>query len=365
MNKNIEQIFSQWGRKERQLPDNNSVLKSQILNQAQPSSLPIKKHRPLPWLSFAFSGLAVLALLVTPFQPQVRTSTVPGFGVAEDMSLNYPEKQSIIYPPYPGNVPITDSREFLKRYYNSTIKTTDVREMADRVAGIVRTFDGRIDGLSTSKEYGYVTFVVSASKFESLKYEIRNLAGEKFFEENISFQNLLPEKQYIEKNISQIEATLSQLRSDRSNIVSAHNSIITGLNSQIGSVNNQLAAVRNDMAKHPDRKAELEAKERDLLNQKSSLQGRIYTENRSYNEKVVSLDSQIKNEENNLKNVQEQDKNLMDNVATVQGTVHLDRINIWQFIDEYLPGPFIFWIFIGAAICSYIWHRRRSNILQF
>ena len=61
----------------------------------------------------------------------------------------------------------------------------------------------------------------------------------------------------------------------------------------------------------------------------------------------VGLIYKLKMCKENLKTIQLQDSNLLDDVATVNGSISLNWINLWETADAYLPGPilagFSFW----------------------
>ena len=67
MPNNIHNIFSKWGKAQRQLPERHEALKSEML-----SLLPaVSSHsNGLPWLSFALAGLALLVLVARPVAHQ-------------------------------------------------------------------------------------------------------------------------------------------------------------------------------------------------------------------------------------------------------------------------------------------------------
>ena len=107
-----------------------------------------------------------------------------------------------IYYPYPyqnPDVPITDTREFLKMYYNASMRTRDVPALTRKVETTVRGYDGRIDSESSSGTYGYVSFAVPQTKYDSFRAELEGLVGSRFLSVNISSQNLLSQKVSIEE----------------------------------------------------------------------------------------------------------------------------------------------------------------------
>ena len=58
-----------------------------------------------------------------------------------------------------------------------------------------------------------------------------------------------------------------------------------------------------------------------------------------------------------------QDKALLDDVATVNGTVSIRWISLWEMIQLYLPGYWIPAIFAALAFLSYLRDRRRFGVV--
>lgn len=340
MNKkyDIEELLTSWGHEQRQSPTNEGVLKAEMLSKSSPSFLGEQSHHHIAWLPLVFTGLALLILIINPVQ---NNFSAPKVGVPsedfvqrsfdrESKTVVAPE-QDYYYKYQSLGIPISDDREFLKRYYNSTLQTRNVESLTNKVRTVIRGFDGRIDSLNSSGEWGYVDFVVPASRFEAFQMEIKSLVGSKFYTEQVSIQNLLPEKQLIEKDKKQAEENVHQLRSSRKQLIGNYNKTISKLQSELNSDNKEL------------------------------IEAQIANENKIHDQKLSSLNAKIRDSETILENIKEQDKNLIDNVATVQGTISIDKISIWEMVEAYLPGSNFFWIFLAVALGTYLWHRRTSR----
>ena len=89
-----------------------------------------------------------------------------------------------------------------------------------------------------------------------------------------------------------------------------------------------------------------------------NIENEIINENSSYNSRISRLDSQIKSYGEASKEVRAQDNNLTEDVATVTGTISFARINLWEMLDTYVPGPFLAWILLALALIAYLWHRK-------
>lgn len=369
----IQNLLTEWGRQQRQIPYNNETLKSEILGRFQPA-LPkmAPRFQRTSWLTIAFSGLTVISLFISylPGKQLMRPAVEPLVGVGtesgEKSDLNLMREY---YLPYQGSgteVPITDVREFLKTDYNAAIRTRKVEELVYRIRTDVRTvFDGRVDGSSSSKRSGYVSFAVPANRFEDFRWSIKSLVGERFLTENIYTENLLPQKISIEEQRKEVEKTLTQLRLDRGRLNSEHQKTVAPIQSEINKINDELVVlkIKADVTSDPAKREEIRLRIEQLQNEKSALETALASENTSYLKKLNSLDSQIRDNETSLNGIIRQDQKLVDTVATVRGTIYLNWISVWEIIQLYFPKNLFAPLFGVTAVIFYIIHRRRQHLL--
>ncbi len=275
-------------------------------------------------------------------------SSAPTFDRAVGVEMYYPN-------PYPAQgVPVTDTRELLKVYYNASMRTRDVQGLTRRVETTVRGYSGRIDQESSSPQAGYVSFVVPASKYEDFRNELESLVDSRFIKVNIQSQNMLPQKQSIEEQQKQADTTLADYKAARQKIVNAHAGIVKSLQIQIDADEQQLASLRAQI-QTPQIQAQIEAVSAD----ETSLKQRLANENASYSAQLKNADANIKYAQDWQTAVQKQDTALMDDVATVNGYVSISWISLWEIAQLYLPGYWIPAIFAALAFLSYLWDRRR------
>jgi len=260
------------------------------------------------------------------------------------------------YPyPYPNpDAPITDTREFLKVYYNASMRTRDVQELTRRVETTVRGSDGRIDQESSSPQYGSVSFAIPQSRYDAFRTELESFVGNRFLSINISSQNLLPQKLSIEEQQKQADTALTDYRAARQRTVNVHANTAQSLKSKIDADTAQLLVLRAQ-TQTPQTLAEIQA----VTDDRTALQQRLVSENASYTAQLNNADRNIKNAEDWQKAVQTQDKTLLDNVATVTGTVSIQWISLWDTVLLYLPGFWIPFIFFVLTLLSFLNDRRR------
>lgn len=377
----IHEILTQWGQGKRHLPVNNEALKNQVLAKLSPSQETLHAPRSFPWLSLAFAGLAIVVFFVTPISssptllqetPSISTpfalpdslSPTAQYKSARETSGNvFPQRDGLEYYPSTPEIPISDTREFLKTDYHARIRTRSVEELTSRTQTIVRGFGGRIDASSSSSKGGFVSFVVPASRFDAFRLELKGLINPRFFIEETSAQNFLPQKQSIEHEREQTHKTLTQLRTDREDLVIAHRQVVAPIQARLAAISQGLSDLQTERIAHPEREKEITIKEQELSNEKKVLEKRLHVENVSYANQLTSFDAQIRYSETELERLDTKDRQLLESVATVRGTISLNWISVWEIINAYLPSYWISLLLAGGAIVTYLIHRRRSRLI--
>ncbi len=277
-------------------------------------------------------------------------------GMGGDVSAKYAYPD---YYPYPNpSVPANDTRELLKVSYGATMRARDVQGLTRRVETTVRGYSGRIDQESSSPQAGYVSFVVPMSKYETFRTELEGLVDSRFLTVNIQSQNMLPQKASIEDQQKQADKTLTSYQTDRRNLVTDHTNTVRSLQSQISSDVQVLATLRAQTPTY-DIQTQIQTVSDDL----ASLNTQLANENISYKQQLSNADANIKYAQDWQKAVKTQDQALMDNVATVNGTVSIEWISLWDMAQLYLPGYWIPTIFGILTILSYLSDRRRFGVV--
>ena len=238
-------------------------------------------------------------------------------------------------PPGDGEVPVTDTREFLKTYYSAQLKTRDVPGLTRRVETTVRGYGGRIDSQSSSEKYGFVSFALPEGKYEAFRTELEGMVGSRFIKVDISSQNLLSQKVSIEEQQEQADKNLADYKTARATLTSSHTSAVKALQAKIDATTD--SAVKAELTKQ------------------------LAYENSRYTSQLQSIDANIKYATEWQKAVQTQDKKLLESVATVTGTVSLQWISLWDMLQLYLPGYWVPTIFALLTLASLYYDRRRAR----
>ncbi len=278
------------------------------------------------------------------------------YGSSGSVSVSSKGADMMYYPsPYPNpDVPVTDTREFLKTYYSANMRARNVQGLITRVETIVRGHEGRIDNQSSAPKYAYLSFAVPQNKFDAFRSELESLVGSRFLTINISSQNLLSQKISIEDQQKQADTQLANYKTERQKIVSSHTSYAATLQAKIDKDNADLTSLRAQ-PETAQTLAEIKTISSDLAYQQKLLD----SENVNYKNQLANADSNIKYTQDWQKAVQTQDKTLLENVATVSGTVSIQWISLWDSARVYLPGYSIPMIFAVLAFISAMYDKRR------
>jgi len=269
------------------------------------------------------------------------------------------------YPSIPNEseIPISDTREFLKMDYHASIRTRRVSELTERVQTIVRGYGGRVDSSSSSSSWGAISFVVPVNRFDAFRSELKDIIRARFLTENIQTENLLPQKQSVEEEQKQAAATLAQFRSDQGVLNNNHRRTIASIQSRKDAITLELTALRAEITNDPVRKAKIAAREQELINEQKILEANLAAENATYQKKFDAFTAQIRGTEDTLKDIQKEDQRILDTVATVRGTISFQWISIWGIIGLYIPAYMIIIFFLIAALVSYGVHRSRVRLV--
>ncbi len=272
----------------------------------------------------------------------------PSGGVSESGMIS-PDRGSYYPDYYNGQNDITDTREFLKTSYYSTVKTRDVSEIVKEVKNAVRDVEGRIDSLSSSEKYGHISFVVPKSRFEEFRSEIEGLVHAKLYTETISSQNLLNQKQSLEERTEIITASLAELEKQKKALTDNHLVSVASINRDLANTRNQLAEIRRQIFSSDDQSGvtSLRDQETVLIQAEVNLKQNLTRENQSFASQNQSYVDRINQANKNLANVNKEDVSFTNNIETVNGTVDVYWISLWNLIREFSPiNPWILVILI-------------------
>lgn len=294
----------------------------------------------LAWLSFArphggwTNSTGIGGNTVSVDDSRMSDGREMDMGSMPSMPPVYDEK----YPyPYPQNDPsYKDNREFLKTSYSAQIRTRDVSDVVRDIKGAVREADGRVDGTTSSEQYGYVSFVVPKARYDAFKDEVESLVHKKLITITESSTNLLGQKQSIEQQAETIATSLASLTKARADLVARHKQTLATIDAEI-------TANQND------------ATQTSMLAEKKAVENANYTSQlKSYDTKIAAAKAK---QGANVK----QDEEFTDNVETVNGYISVNHVSLWDMAKIFSPiHPTI--IVIILLLVIWYWLNKKEYI---
>ena len=300
----------------------------------------------------------VLFKLLSPAPQVPMTYDISRTG-SDTSTLNSKENTSAIYPgdyPYQNPTPsVEDTREFLKTSYNTEIQTRDVKSTIHDIKNAVTDANGRIDSTNENPKNGYISFVIPKVNFESFKDEIESITNEKLITENISSENLLNQKQSIEQQQITINNSLLSLEQQKKDLLAQHTQTKNKLQSEITNLENTLYAI--DPGPNGFSAEDITYRQ-DLSNQIAQKKQQINTENSMYNTNNQNLNNQINIVNNQIQNIAKQDSNFTDNIETINGSIRVTWVSMWQLVKIFSPIHPTFIVIVLVLIVWYLLKRK-------
>jgi hypothetical protein len=259
-------------------------------------------------------------------------------------------------PQYYNDQPsITDTREFMKINYSANIVSRKVEDTVNSIQNIVKGSDGRIDGINSSKKNGYIRFVVPQSKFDAFKSQMESLTNKKLYTENISSQNLLSQKQGIEKQTDSIANTLVNLNAQKATLDAKHTQTVNFINTEITRIRGELTGIRTAIAGATNNQAltVLRDRESSYTKQEAQQLQLLNNENSVYAIKSQNLENMISGGNNGLTIMNETDSQFTDNIETVNGYVSVNWASLWKMTRILSPIPPTVIVIVLLAIVAF------------
>jgi len=266
---------------------------------------------------------------------------------------------------YSNNSSVTDTREFMKMSYDGNLKTRKVEEVARDVKDAIRDAKGRIDNQTVATQYAHINFVIPESEFDDFKDEIKSLTYAKLYTDRIDSDNKLSTKQQIEEEDKNASMTLAQLQKEKKDLDTAHTKKIASLEASLRKTNTELNDIRKAISVTDRDNAvaydNLVIQEQNLINSQSTILSNTNNENFSYNDKSTRLNEQISTVNSNLVAIDDKDKDFMQDIATVNGSVEVRFITHWEMAKIYAPIHPTF-IIIILVILGWIFLRHKPYV---
>lgn len=374
-----------WGKAQQQTPSRDLEMKNVALFSLKPT--PRKTYRHFHWAQYVMSVVTVFGVLgviglqtlnqmrmatssgsIHSFEssvaPVAYNSEIGDVEVAQDVVYNSAARQPFLEQPIEQfKKSVADTREFLKTYYRATLRTREVAKVATHIQTIARGYGGRVDDISVNKEFAHISFVVPKNKFDAFTEEMRGLVRPKFIEENISAENLLPQKQVIEKQTVQVVGTVEEIQAEREELIKKHDAKVVELQSKINSFNPRIANARQQYANATSTEEKLQFGDdvKYWVSQQMYAKKQLNQENAEFGYALSAINANLSVSQQRLDGLYQADENLLANVETVEASVSLQWIGVWEIIELYVP---IYWILSIVGIVGVIGYFKYGRRLK-
>lgn len=382
--KDIQTVFQTWGSESQKAPANSSALHERamaevsITNQHSHHMKTPVPGRAFPIGSVVFTSFAVVAFLFVALD--VRMPSLGSIGVQtmglDSATTDFPNLPNInseagfsiqnplSYPVYGGNA-LTDSREFLKTSYRSTLHTRHVEKRIMEIESIVHSFDGRVDQISSSPDSGSISFAIPEDSLFEFRTLVGELVGKKFFYENVSSTNLLQQKVAIETEKTSLDQTLTTQEASRTTLTTRHNQTITSINARGYAIVSELASIESKLTGDAESDASLIVTKNALTAEYAMIPTKIANENSSYKQQLAQIDASIARTKASLDNNVQKDEGFTATIETVNGSVTVLNMSLlgalWLLVSPY-GVPLVF---LTIAVVWYGVQRLKRKLYQF
>ena len=278
-----------------------------------------------------------------------------------------------------NNSTVSDTREFIKKSFNATLRTRRVEDTAMKVEVLIKGMDGRIDSSNVSEKYANIGFVVPKSKLADFEAQLRTYTNKKFYTQSVSSQNLLSEKKNIERNQNQTSTSIDSLTASKNLSQSNYTKRANYLKGQISSKTTaQKNAYTSISALEASLQGVVDANYRttteaqisqlyqtatSLNNDISRARADLNTTEALFKSEMAKIDLSLKQQNETLSGLDKTEGEFFDKIETVQGYVSLRYISIWEILALYSPiNPIFIVVIIGVIIRMYFLNRREKQI---
>ncbi len=280
-----------------------------------------------------------------------------------------------------NNGDITDTREFIKKTFSANIKTRDVEDIAKKIELLIKGLGGRIDNSNITNTYASFSFVIPKTNLDELEKQMRTYVHKKLYSQTVSTQNLLGEKQNLERDQDVTKDTITSLSKERQQVQSDYTKSANTVKSKISSKNSQLKVIQNNIAEIENeigtatstviRNTKIQElislqKSEGTLNQEiASLTSELNNLTNAFKEQMTNLGASLEDQNNVLISLDKQTDSFLDNIETVQGTIYISYITTWGIINVFSPiSPLILLLIIFIIGRLVLLNKQEKTLLE-
>ncbi|MEI6810624.1 MAG: hypothetical protein WCK60_01080 [Candidatus Nomurabacteria bacterium] len=275
---------------------------------------------------------------------------------------------------------IKDTREFIKKSFNATLKTREVEDISKKVEVLIKGMDGRIDSSNISEQYGNISFVIPKSKLDEFETQLRTYTNKKLYSQNISSQNLLNEKQNLERNQGETKSSITALTTQQKQAETDYEASSKVIKTEINAKNNQLTSIKNNILRKEsdlnnatstiiqsdlsNQLAILRQTEQNLVKNIQIARSNLDNLTTTFKLQMSSLGFSLDQQNNTLTNLATQEDTFFDKIETVDGYVSINYVSVWEMVDIYSPiNPIIILLVLAFITRIYFLNKKEKEII--
>jgi len=332
------------------------------------------------WGLFSFMG-STLGVGMGGSAPTPQIPTTGGVAMQANSALERSSFPNITSNYYRGDTnTIKDTREFTKKSFNATLKTREVEDTSKKVEVLIKGMDGRIDSSSISEQYGNISFVIPKSNLDDFETQLRTYTNAKFYSQSISSQNLLNEKQNLERNQGETKNSISALTTQQKQAETDYTASSKVIKTEINTKNSQLTALKNNILKKEsdlssatstiiqadlyNQLALLRQNEQNLIQNIQIARSNLDNLTTTFKLQMSSLGFSLDQQNNTLANLATEEDTFFDKIETVNGYVSINYVSVWEMLDIYSPiNPIIILFVLAFIIRIYFLSKKEKGMV--
>lgn len=392
----LQKTLASWGKNKQTPAPSSNEIKKNIL--AMLPTQTTTRYFKRGWLAgFAVAGIALLIIFVNhASNTRYDTSTAsiyqesriaagfptekPTSLAEEELGIQYGQPTGLSAAATPGwiktvaplfdeteksdEIPANDAREYLKTGYTASAETRNVTRLTLQLETLVRGHGGRIDSFSSNNRYGDITFVLPKQSLEAFRRELVGLVPERFLNETIQAQNLLPQKNNLDDEQASSEAELKSAQDAEADLIKTHTQTIGNLQAQINTHTKSIQVLSRATAPTPEEATRIAASITAHNQSIAYLRQQLIKENNDFALKQSDSEETITYLQSELASLKKQNTQLIDSVETIQGSISISWISLGEFLEAYLPYFREILVTLGVVGALLYWRFGRTRRLQ-
>lgn len=275
---------------------------------------------------------------------------------------------------------IKDTREFIKTSFSATLKARDVEDTSTKIKILIKGNGGRIDSSNISEKYAYFSFVIPKSNLDDFETQLKTYTNKKLYSQREYSQNLLNEKQNLERNQDLTKKSISSLNSQQNEIKNNYEKDSKLVKAEINSKNAQLTIVRNSILQNNNQLSNatdtivrsnisnqlsiLGQNENNLLQSIQTSRANLTNLTNSFKLSMSNLGLSLDQQNNVLSNLDTQEGNFFDKIETVNGDITIKYASVWELLDTYSPiNPIIILLTFIFILRIYFLSKKEKELI--